>query len=281
MNDLISDALEVARLTGEPVLFNGEPVYAVVASDAKLVSLERYRNAPARRRADVQLSDAAAFAAYVGAYRGPDAAVFADVLAGVFVGVLDYHAAGEAGAPAWAHHRATLKLAHTPEWRAWAEIDGKPLEQSALADFLEDHIGEIADPAGATLVELARVLTVTHGSTFVSTTPGASHTVKVSYTTDERAAGAGDVTLPTRITLGIAPFEGTDRYRLGVRLRVVVSRPENRPAFVRFVLTRIMPDRVTRDAAAAVRAAIAAELGAGVRLFDGTLVRGPSREADA
>lgn len=264
----ISEIVEIARELRR-VNVDGAEAFVVVPGDFKAIALERYRLAPTARRGAVAVTTPEAFAAYVNTYRTAHAAVFVDAAAGVFVGVLDYHAPGLEGAAAWGRHRVRLELAATPEWRAWADVHGRALAQETLADFLEDHIGEIAEPAGATLIEAARALTVHTSSTFVSQAPGAAHTVKVTYTADERAAGPNDVTLPTRLRLGIRPYEGTDRYRLDVRLRVTTSRDGQKP-IARFTLTRIAPEAVQLEAVADVRASIAGVV-KDVPIFDGSV----------
>lgn len=77
--------------------------------------------------------------------------VWADIDARKVTGVLD-------GLDGWRRHSVTLQLKLSREWTEWASIDGKLLSQVQMAEFIEDHLSTIAEPAGAVLLDVCQTL---------------------------------------------------------------------------------------------------------------------------
>lgn len=113
------------------------------ADGLQVVNLQddKYLDEPRRKRGTVYTENVASFAQYYDKHADGDSEVFADVQNTLILAVLDAHTDGP---PRWQDHRLVLKLAVTPEWAIWTQNDRKQVSQTAFAEFIEDHITDIA-----------------------------------------------------------------------------------------------------------------------------------------
>lgn len=184
------------------------------------VSLEVGAAAPLRKRGTVTVFDAASFnqvlrdntdAGNIAIYldRNPERPCVVAVLNGN----------GPAGA-GWGDCRARIEFRPTPQWTKWRAIDGKLLAQSEFAEFIEDNIEDIADPSGATMLEVSTYLQATRSVNFKSGIRLSSGAVQLQNMEDVQAqVGAGQIAVPEQLTLGIAPIFGVPPYRVPARFR--------------------------------------------------------------
>lgn len=109
---------------------------AVVPNSCKVQSLEHLQEHPSHTRAKFQTERLHDFCNYVKANVQPhDTAVFIKPDGSGASAILDY---GTHETPLWGHHRAALKMKHTPEFSALLEASKRPLSQRDLIDWLED-----------------------------------------------------------------------------------------------------------------------------------------------
>jgi len=122
---------------------------------------------------------------------------------------------------AWADHRAVLTLKATPEWTHWAGPNGQMLGQEAFAEHIETGADEVVKPSGAEMLELAQTFHAKNNVAFKQSTILASGERQFAYeeTIAAKAGQTGKLTIPKEFELGIAPFEGTDKYKVIARLR--------------------------------------------------------------
>lgn len=272
--------LEAGRLTVGPTDLELGEVYAFPASDgsttvvdltssghlAQLDALaKRNGDAPARKTGSVMLTEAASFSLYVNGHaEGPATSLWGDRDAGRIVAVLNGHEAdqsdagtggGEAG---WGDHRATLALQFTKDWKAWIDASGKLIDQGQFANFVEDHLVNIVEPDAAELLEVVTSIQATVGAAMKSAIRLDTGEVRVAYEeTVEAAAGkAGQLTIPTRVTLALTPFEGGEPYRVEARFRY---RLNNGNLLLGVVLDRV--DDVLRAAFADIVGGVEEETG--------------------
>jgi uncharacterized protein YfdQ (DUF2303 family) len=180
--------------------------------------MEGYLPMPVMRRADVTVHDALSFGAYLNRFKEDATLIFADRVARAFTGVIDYHEPGVDGLARWGRHRVSLPLRHTPSWMTWENANKKALGQVAFSQFLEDNIPDIAEPAGATIMEIARSFEVKKSVSFKSQirADNGSH----NFTFNEEVTGTSrGVVVPPTFVLGLRPFEGSTVYRIEARLR--------------------------------------------------------------
>lgn len=176
------------------------------------------------------------------------------------VAVLNGH--GKTG-PGWGDFRAEIQFRPTPQWAKWNAIDGKMMSQVAFAEFLEDNLEDIAEPAGAVMLEIATYLEAVRTVNFRSGIRLGSGAVQFRHDqNDEAKVGAGTIDVPETIKLGIAPIFGLASYVVPARFRY---RIENGRLTLGVKLQRIesMMALIVEDVIAKI------ERGANVSVLDG------------
>lgn len=142
----------------------------------------------------------------------------------------------------WGDHRVRLELRETDAWKQWAALDGKLIGQEQFAEFIEDHLPEILEPAAAEMLEIAQSIQGTVKAEFASGTRLATGQRQLQYTETvaAKAGQKGNLVIPEVFTVGLVPFEGSDGYRLTARLRYRINGNQltigyklDRPADVR------------------------------------------------
>lgn len=129
---------------------------AVLPAGATIASLEEYQDIPTHQRRHIQTERLEEFCRYVSDQKdeADNTTVFVAPDGSGAVGVIDY---GSHSAPRWGHHKATLRLQHTPAFRAAQNLRGSTLSQRQLTDWIEDW-AEIITPstdAGAMTISKA------------------------------------------------------------------------------------------------------------------------------
>lgn len=182
---------------------------------------------PRRKKGTVHVQDAASFVGYLAKHGLAESEVFADLDKLKLVGVINAHEGtnvpvDERG-PLAGHgdHRVCLELIHTDAWKAWTEHDKKPLQQLAFAEFIEDRANDVIDPDAATMLEIAQTLLATQGVDFQSANRLTDGQVQFRYeeTTTARAGEAGELEIPQRFAISVAPFVGSAPVELVARFR--------------------------------------------------------------
>jgi hypothetical protein len=150
--------------------------------------------------------------------------VFADNENSEIVCVFDYLANGgmqgveESRDRGWGQHRATIKFSESRKLKEWR----KTLEwmtQTEFANFLEDHLEDVLEPAGQELLGIATDLEASSSGGFKGRVNLDNGSVALHYQNEVETA----VAIPRNLTLGIPLFEHGDRYRLGARLRFGIT----------------------------------------------------------
>ncbi|WP_030928443.1 YfdQ family protein [Streptomyces sp. NRRL B-24720] len=179
---------------------------------------DEYRGAPARKTGLTTVRDAASFRTYFEKHSDVHSEVYADADRLTVTAVLDAH---QPEAPRWNSHVLRLALRETEAWKQWAALDGKLISQEQFAEFLEDHLPELLEPAAAEMLEIAQSFQATSKVDFKSGTRLATGQRQFEYveTTTAKAGQKGQLTIPETFTIGLVPFEGSEGYRLTARLR--------------------------------------------------------------
>jgi uncharacterized protein YfdQ (DUF2303 family) len=230
----------------------------------KIEDLEPFLAAPRRKRGQCEVYTAESFAHYINDHKSPAARIFADVSPThpEIVGVLNAH---DADGPGWHDHRVRLAFRETPEWVRWKAKNNQRMSQIEFAEFVEENLRDIREPAGADMLEVAQTLNAKRDVSFKQGTQIANGQVNLEYNEKiEGTAGrSGNIQIPTQMVLGISPFEGTEPYKVIARFRWRID-PESRQLKVWYSLERL-PDIV----AAVVRDSIKVIEGAGVPVLYG------------
>lgn len=254
---------DLAFCASLPNVTPADPAYVVVPEAHKIESLEAMAPRPYRARADVHVVDVAGFVAYVERFRqDATAAIFASDKS--IVGVLNFRTPESEVA---GHGDDTVRLVYqrTPEWAAWVGVDNRPMTHTDFAVWLEDHVDDVIEPAGAAIVEIAREFQVKRDTQFRSSIRLQSGATQIAYSETD-AAQPGVLELPEVIALGLRPFEGSPAYRVKARIRYKLDAGK---LTLRFVLHR--PDQIERTEREAREAAILEALGSSVPVYRGTV----------
>lgn len=225
----------------------------------KVENLERFLKPPSdwyARRGAGQFADVASFCAYVQRFRTPEVLLTADPHGHCLAAQLDYHQAGEKGIAGLVLHTAKLTLRGDPAWKAWNDIDGRSIGQVGFAEFLEDHLREIAEPDGAAVLEAASNLQAKKNVEFESGINLTNGAVQLRFLETVESKGKGMLTVPDHFVLSLPVYEFGDPVRLDVRLRWRIQEQK-----LSFVVKLDRPDLAQKEAFAAVMAAVEGQLG--------------------
>lgn len=188
-------------------------------------------------RGTVSFDDVQSFAAYVDRFKTETTVVFGCRDQSQIVANLDYHI--DNSKPTQNAHRAILKLRHTPQWRAWADIDNQALPQRDFAEFVEEHVDDIVEPDGARVLEIASSLQTSTKVDFKSATR--LHDGTVQFTFNSETQGDSNTVVPTEIKVGLKVYEGQpEGYRITMFMRYraregglsFIVKMKNRPAII-------------------------------------------------
>lgn len=216
-------AKQVAALTAEVKSYDDGRPYRI-REDGEIEIVERLQDAPTFRRGDVTFYEALSFARFVKRFRNPTSMIFADAIARKFTAALDYHPESEEqGIARWDLFRAVLPLRHTPSWETWAKVNGVKMSQADFGQFLEDQIPDIAEPAGAQLVEIARTLEAKTEVQFESHIRADNGAHRFQYIENISGSASGTITIPQEFTLILQPFQGSKQYEIKARLRYRIT----------------------------------------------------------
>lgn len=158
---------------------------------------------------------------YVNRFKNADTTVFADITQDTLEAIIDYHRQPEAnsvatedlaGNPLYTDptarlcsHHATLKLPFSLEWQTWTEMSGKLMSQVSFATFLEENAIDVAEPAGASLLEVCRDLQVRSGVNWNSSVR-MGDVVNLEYQKGDDVSTKDNIQLPTQIKLLIPVY---------------------------------------------------------------------------
>ncbi len=200
---------------------------------------EHWRDRPERRSGTARVLTLESFIALTNRHKLPESAIFADTdwQKPSLTAVIDYHnSTASGGAADNCKHRIRYDFPLSEEWRAWIAQDGQPMGQGDFAQWIEDHITELAAPHGDEsdniqktfgfkaalpneLQMLSRGLQV-HAETRVK-----SHVTlqsgegALTFEEEHLDASGNKLVVPGMFLLSIAPFFMGDKARIPVRLR--------------------------------------------------------------
>ncbi len=237
--------IEAAREIGQPRDLNPEVPQAIIVPEGDTLSipdLRAWRSRPTRKTGTYRPANVESFLDYGKAHETDATTVWVHPSSGKIIAVLNDNEVADSG---WADHRLQLDLQTTPEWNYWNAKDGAMMCQTDFAEHVEGGLDEIEEPEAATVLEIAQSFHATSSAAFRSSTRLQSGEQRLQYdeSIDAKAGASGDLTVPTMILLGIAPFIGEDRYKLAARFRFRLSAGK---LTLGYKLDR--PDRVKRDA---------------------------------
>lgn len=221
--EAIRNLIDLGGAIGGPITSGGS-VFQIVPQGWELRNLEQYEQYPRRPISHPQAQSAGAFVEYVKAYKQHDesalrSVIFMDGNNYEFLAILDYHDEQ----PGWGEHNITWKLQTDSDFQDWREHNEKAFGQTEFALFLEDHLPNIAEPDGATLLELVQELEVTKSVEFKSQERLHDGSRVLHYSeTVQKAPAKGKLEFPKSLKLrlpifrsgAVAEMEANLRFRL-------------------------------------------------------------------
>jgi uncharacterized protein YfdQ (DUF2303 family) len=173
-----------------------------------------------RIEASHDFHDAQSFITYVNEFGEEAAHIFAEQDRTRITAVLDYH---KLSAPAYCGHIAKCVLPHSEQWLAWAGIDGKEVPQALFAEFIEENALDIYEPSSATVLEIAKSLSIKSTVEFDSAVNIANGTTQLRWSEKQDGKGRGDIDVPQKIKLGLPVFQGGDLVEVWAFLRTRIK----------------------------------------------------------
>lgn len=149
---------------------------------------------------------------YVNLHASYETAVFASLANANIEAVIDWNNPGQT-VGGMARHRCKLPIQYTPNWLAWFGINGKRIGQVAFAEFIEEHLNDVAEPAAATLLEVVTTLSGKRNVEFKNAARLSNGDTAIQWeeTTAAKAGQSGQLEIPSEITLQIPIFRGMEK----------------------------------------------------------------------
>lgn len=175
--------------------------HAVQPHGVALIDMEKLLPNPKRIDGSVGLEEPDSFCTYFEDFREPHSRIYGFPDEHCMAAVFDEN---ERGAPRWRAHKALLQLKLSPEWLAWMEAFKTTFVQMDLAEFLNDHMEQIAEPAAGELLSGISTINITNNWKCTSAQREGGD-ISFSYA-KENTAQTATGKIPSRLTLSIAPF---------------------------------------------------------------------------
>lgn len=125
---------------------------------------QKWRDAPIRREGAGRAFTLASFIDLTKRHADEHSAIFANIVSDkpTLTAVIDYHKT--TGEPRFGKHRFTYEFPLSDEWKAWKASDGKAVSQLEFAQWIEDHIAELASPYDAERAEFEPLVQTAFGN---------------------------------------------------------------------------------------------------------------------
>lgn len=204
---------------------DGLPAVAM-PNDVRIASTIHLADDAPRKTGTIGAESLESLVDYVERHRGNDSAVFASANNHNITGVIDWHSkssllcesVGTATGVAqfdrggFARHQVSLPLQFSEQWKAWAKINGQNLQQKALAEFIEEYLGDIVEPDAAAVLEAVLTLSGKKSVNYKNATRLANGDVSLVWeeTTESKAGQTGDLKVPSELKLRLPVYAGCE-----------------------------------------------------------------------
>lgn len=181
---------------------------------------------PRRHRGTATLTEIASFIAHVNRHKDGSSVVFADTANVKLTAVLNYNQKGQDD-PRWGDLRAVYACPLSDQWKLWTGRNGQKFKQEDFAQFIEDHMDDLASPTGSgadkdlpapnEVLTMARNLTVrTKGEFSKTIDPVTGNFTLVNKNENE----TGSTKIPRAFLLQLPVFEAGAMYAVEARMRL-------------------------------------------------------------
>lgn len=224
----ISSVMAALAASATEVHEQGDYFHAVVPQGYKLEDIskavEKMQECPRRKSGTVQLKDLDSLLLYCADQAKAETSdgvalgyIYADPDARKITAVFNDQRLGQG----WRDHRAEYKAEYTPEFTKWIERNKHQFDQTAFAEFIEDNMADITEPAAIALLEMATTIQAKTDINFSSAKRLQNGQVQLQYTEniDARAGANGAMEIPKDFTLGLRIFKNGQGYIVRARLK--------------------------------------------------------------
>lgn len=231
---------------------SGDYMHAIVPQGYKLEDIskavEAMQETPRRKRGTVLLKDVGSLLQYCKDQDAADAErashfgyIYADPDARKITAVFN----DQRFTQGWRDHRAEFKAEFTPEFAKWMQRDKHQFGQTEFAEFIEDNMADITEPAAVALLEMATTIQAKTDINFGSAKRLQNGQVQLTYTEtiDARAGANGAMEIPKEFTIGVRLFKNGQGYKLRARLKYRLNS-----GTVKFWYELDRPERAIEDA---------------------------------
>jgi len=200
--------------------------------------IEEYREKPERKKGTAIVNTLDSFVALTNRHKTEHSAIFADTdwRKPSLTTVVDYHEKETGGLADNGKHRVHYPFPLSEEWQAWIAQDGKPMDQGDFAEWIEDHLPELAAPdpreaehyletfglkvaAPNEMVALSRGLQIHVESRVKNNVVLQSGEGQITWDEEHKDAAGNRIIVPGLFILNIPPFFMGTATRIPVRLR--------------------------------------------------------------
>lgn len=150
--------------------------------------------------------------------------------------VIDYHEDRQGGDADNGKHRIHYAFPLSEEWQAWVGVNGKPMKQGEFAEFIEDHIAELATPHEEEITHwealiggkvarpndiqmLSRGLKINAETKLRSNTVLATGEGELTWEEEHRDTAGQKLVVPSLFIVQLPPFFRGESARIPTRLR--------------------------------------------------------------
>ncbi len=247
-------AIDAGRAIGAQMLkaaVDASP-FVVIPDGYQAERLDDMLHNPLRAQAEVSVTDAGSFIAYVNKHKDSDATViYADVIIGAtttrtdIICVLNDHAGV---LPGWRDHTCHFSPKESVEWARWIGMDRKPMCQADFATWLEDNLGDISAqegmPTGSQILEMAIAFEATAEHKLLSKVNLQNGAMQFVYGNEEDAKTRQVMSVFNKFSIAIPVFDGsTIGDLITARLKYTVKS-----GVVSFFYELVRPDLVYKNA---------------------------------
>lgn len=186
---------------------------------------EKFLQQPVRKRGQAAFDDLDSFATYINEQKNGTSRAFVTT-AGLISVIFDFHGKDTAG---WCENSAVFRPTFDPAWERWSRVNGQPMTQAALVEFLERNFTDIVDPVGAAVLELAENLSAKVNARFDSKLGVSDGRTRLLFEEDIEVRGGsksvttGEMELPRSLLVRFPIFLGGPAQDYPWRLRPIVA----------------------------------------------------------
>lgn len=199
---------------------NGTPLL-ILPDGMKYEDMSKLLDRPLKLEcASREFIEPASFSSYVNQFKDAGTRLYGEFgeTSGKVVAVLDDHET--AAEPRFCRHKVTLDLQPSPDWIRWTKGNREKMNQRGFADFLEESVSCVAEPAAAQILDAARKFSVRKNKVVDSECDEIGN---IKFAVSEELSGQtrnSTATLARKFVLAISPFRvSVKRYPVDALIR--------------------------------------------------------------